>query len=98
MTANKHTPSASSEIDGLPPAGARRFWYATHQPSNAKMPLLLELREQTNSGDEIKLSFSRLIGKQATIADPAQIAETATDILIRAGKVDLFVGILKGSA
>lgn len=93
-----HTPAARSEVENLPDAGDRRFWFATHQPTNAKTPLLLELREQTNSGDEVKLSFSRLIGKQATIADPIQIVETATEILIRAGKVDEFVGVLKGGS
>ena len=90
------TQIANLKVPNLPDPGPKRFWRGVHRPESVKTPLLLELREQTNSGDEVKLSFSRLIGKQPTIADPLQIAEAATEILIRAGKVDGYIGILKG--
>ena len=33
-------------IEGMPPAGENRFWFAEHQPKNTKLPLLLQLREK----------------------------------------------------
>lgn len=93
-TITRETVPARTSIPDLPHPGPRRFWYAIHQPNNVKAPLLLELRQRRNSGDEIKVSFSDLIAKQPTIADPIAISEAATEILIRAAKVDEFVGIL----
>lgn len=79
----------------LPDAGPGRFWHGVHNPSNVKNPMILELRQSTLSGDRPpKVGFSRLIAKQPVIADAAAIAEAAADILIRASKVDEFVGIL----
>lgn len=81
-------------LPGMPPPGARRFWHATHNPNSVKFPMLLELREHQHGGDQVRLTFSRLIGKAPTIADATQIIEAAKDILIRAGSVDQFTGVI----
>lgn len=94
QTIARETFPSKTEVPDLPSPGERRFWYAIHQPNNVKAPLLLELRQRRNSGDEVKVSFSDLIAKQPTIADPVAIREAAVEILIRAAKVDEFVGIL----
>jgi hypothetical protein len=80
----------------LPPAGRGRFWHGVHNAGNVKFPMTLELRESSiDIGDrEPRASFSRLIAKQPVIADPKAIAEAAKDILVRAARVDEFVGIL----
>lgn len=81
------------KIDGMPDAGPERFWVGHHQPSNTKLPLLLELREKTISSAKINVSFSRLITKQGTIADEKAIIATAEEMLARASRVDEFTGI-----
>ena len=78
----------------LPDPGPRRYWLGVHNPSSIKTPMTLELRERTNSGPTIVASFSRLIAKAPTIADEEALQETAREILVRAGKVDEFVGII----
>lgn len=78
----------------LPNPGPGRFWHGAHRPASEKTPLVLELRESSVSGSAAKVSFSKLIAKQSTIADEKMIRQAAEDILIRAGKVDDFVGIL----
>ena len=93
-TTKKTTPPT---VPGMPNPGVGRFWNAVHQPNSIKTPLLLELREQTIASTQPpKVGFSRLIGKAPTIADPKQIVEVASEILIRAEKVDEFVGIIEG--
>lgn len=81
-------------LENLPDPGADRFFVGVHNPSNAKYPMMLELRQSTISGREHKVNFSRLIAKQPVIADPKAIVEAAEEILVRAGRVDEFVGIL----
>lgn len=94
------TPStpATIRLTGMPHPGARRFWHAIHNPKSVKTPMLLELREHRHSGDEVRLTFSRLIGQAPTIADAEQIIETAKDILIRAGRADQFAGVIEPEA
>lgn len=79
---------------GLPDPGPNRFFHGVHLPKNAKFPLDLELRERVNESGQAKVSFSKLIAHQPTIADAKAVRETAEEILIRAGQVDKFVGIL----
>lgn len=80
----------------LPDPGPQRFWHGIHNPASVKTPLTLELRESTISGDKFRPKFSRLIAKAPTIADPKMILEAAEAILIRAQRVDEFVGVLEG--
>ena len=85
----------TNALDDLPDPGQDRFWLGQHQPHSTKTPLMLELREKVIAGAPAREKFSRLISKQGTIADPASIIATAEEILVRAGKVDKFTGILK---
>lgn len=78
----------------LPDPGPQRFWSGVHLPKNAKFPLDLELRERVNESGKAKISFSRLIAHQPTIADAKAVREAAEEILIRASQVDRFVGII----
>ena len=78
--------------------GRNRFWHGVHAPNNVKFPLLIELREKTNSGSEILMSFSKVIAKAPTIADPKAIEEAMREILVRAERVDEFVGIIAKGA
>ena len=78
----------------LPDPGKNRFWHGVHSPSNTKQPLLLELREKIHEHGSARTSMSKLISKAGTIADAKAVRETAEEILIRAGQVDKFVGIL----
>ena len=78
----------------LPDAGKNRFWHGRHQPRNSKQPLLLELREKINEKGPALVSMSTLVSQAGTIADAKAVAETAAEILIRAGEVDRSVGIL----
>ena len=78
----------------LPDPGKNRFWHGVHSPSNTKQPLLLELREKIHEHGQARTSMSKLISKAGTIADAKAVRETAEEILIRAGQVDKFVGIL----
>lgn len=78
----------------LPDPGKNRFWHGVHSPSNTKQPLLLELREKIHENGPARVAMSKLISKAGTIADAKAVRETAEEILIRAGQVDKFVGIL----
>ena len=78
----------------LPDPGKNRFWHGVHSPSNTKQPLLLELREKIHENGPARVAMSNLISKAGTIADAKAVRETAEEILIRAGQVDKFVGIL----
>ena len=78
----------------LPNPGPMRFWVGVHNPKNAKSPLDLELRERVNESGKAKVSFSKLIAHQPTIADPKAVRDAAEEILIRAARVDEFVGII----
>lgn len=84
----------------MPNPGPERFWHAIHQPTNTKLPLLLELREKMTNNPKILVKFSRLITKQGTIADEKAIIATADEMLERAARVDEFVGVIqaKGDA
>lgn len=83
----------------MPDPGPTRFFVGVHNPNNQKYPLMLELRESTISADRPhKANFSRLIAKQSTIADEKAVIEAAENILVRAGKVDKFVGIIRGES
>lgn len=84
----------------LPDPGPRRYWHGVHNARSVKTPLTLELRERTVGREDqpITNSFSRLIGQAHTIADGEAIVETAKEILIRAGDVDKFVGVLTKKA
>jgi len=78
----------------LPDPGPKRFWHGIHNPKNATKPLILELREQmTESGIHLP-KFSRLIGQMPTFADPAAVKDAAQELMVRASRVDEFVGIL----
>jgi hypothetical protein len=79
----------------LPDPGRERFWHGVHNPSSVKTPLTLELRERTVANAKAAVTFSKLIAKQPTIADPKAVKEAADEILIRAERVDDFIGILK---
>lgn len=81
------------KIAGMPDPGPERFWVGHHQPTNTKLPLLLELREKTISSAKINVSFSRLITKQGTVADEKAIIATAEEMLARASRVDEFTGV-----
>ena len=83
-----------AEIKNLPDPGENRFWVGIHQPRNTKQPLLLQLREKLAAGSKPNVSLSTLITQQGTIADEKAIVETAEQMLIRAGRVDQFVGVL----
>ena len=83
-----------SKTHDLPDPGKNRFWNGVHAPSNSKAPLTLELREKMHENGPARVSMSKLISKAGTIADAKAVRETAEEILIRAGQVDKFVGIL----
>lgn len=78
----------------LPHPGPSRFWHGVHNPNNAKFPLTLELRQKTIDREVVPLGFSRLIAKQPVIADPIHLREAAEAILVRAGRVEEFTGVL----
>lgn len=84
-------------IEGMPPAGENRFWFAEHQPKNTKLPLLLQLREKLTKGSRENVKLSTLVTQQGAIADEKAIIQVAEEMLMRAGRVDEFVGII-GSA
>lgn len=79
----------------LPNPGPARFWHGVHNPSNAKFPMVLELREKTIDRETVVLGFSKIIAKQPVIADPVHLAEAAEAILARAARVHEFTGILQ---
>lgn len=96
MTTAPRTTVYTEVAFDLPDPGPGRFWHGVHNARSAKTPLTLELRERTTLGDKpVVLGFSRLIGQAPTIADQASVIETAKEILIRAGDVDKFVGVLQ---
>lgn len=86
--------TTSTTTTRLPNPGPMRFWHGVHNPSNAKFPMVLELREKTIDREQVILGFSKIIAKQPVIADPVQMREAAEAILARAGRVDEFVGVL----
>lgn len=89
------TPDEFVRVDGMPPAGDRRYWVGKHQPNKKATPLRIELRERTNRNSQrIVDAFSRLIGHEDVIAQPDAIIEGAEKIIERAGRVDEFVGLL----
>jgi hypothetical protein len=87
-----------SSTHNLPDPGPMRFWVGIHNPASVKSPLTLELRERTAGSGVARVSFSRLIAKAHTIADDKAVTDAAEEILIRAARVDDFVGILKEGA
>ena len=94
-TAPAVTIQASTKIPGLPDPGPGRQFVGQHNPNNVKFPMVLELRESMlDDGRPFKINFSRLIAKQPVIADPKVIAAAAEDILVRAARVDEFVGVI----
>lgn len=88
-----------STIKNLPDPGKGRFWHGVHAPNNVKFPMTLELRESRIADDRpAKVNFSRVIAKQPVIADEKAIIQAADDILVRAARVDEFVGIITKGA
>ena len=76
----------------MPRPGAGRFWQLAHEPLK-KTPVRIELRQKLIKGSEVVLSMSTIVARDYTIADEEAIIEKAKEILARAGRVDLVVGI-----
>lgn len=83
----------------LPNPGPGRFWVIEHQPNKKTAPVRIELREKiVKDSDKALKAMSKLIGFEDSVADAEQIYNKASQVVIRAGHIDRFVGTWNGES